>query len=280
MNNIQHSLRGHWAKPVFICILFIVTRGSAEAFSVNPMVAELDPNLPYSQQVFVLANSSLDEKAIEVVVGKPMIDENGKETLELGNGEGEFLIVPQQLALPPNARRSVKVLYVGDAREEEDTYRVIFRELPVQLPSAAGDLSEGESSFNMRVLMEYQTRVWLTPRGLEEDLRVTGFNIVEIAALKSREGETGPGSGDALKKTPMLHFTVANLGRRHGYLRHPILVLTSEDGASFRLSGKDVDRIAGQVVLKKSEKHFMIPWRDDFPAFSQIDEVRLTTGRR
>lgn len=280
MNYIRHTLCGTLVKPVFIGILILATRWSAEAFSVNPMVAELDPNVPLSQQVFVLANSGPDEKAIEVVVGKPSVDESGRETLDLGNGEGEFLIIPQQLVLPPNTRRSVKVLYVGDAREEEDTYRVVFRELPVQLPSADGDLPEGESSFSMRVVMEYQTRIWLTPRGLEEDLRVTGFDKVEIDAPKSREGESGPASGEASEKIPMLRITVANLGQRHGYLRYPVIALVSEDGDSFRLSEKDIERISGQVVLKESEKQFMIPWRDEFPPVSRIAEVRLKTARR
>ncbi len=248
------------------------------AFNVNPMVAEFDPNKPRAQQVFVLSNTSEKEKPIEVVVVKPRLNENGAEVMDIGVGEDQFLIVPQQFVLPPNSRRSVKVFYVGDPRDEEDTYRILFKELPVALADQA-ELPEGESAFNMSIVMQYYTRVWLTPTGLKEDLKVTAFDKFDMPApIEQSLAATEPAV--PIPTAPKLRFTVANLGQRHGYLRYPTFQLVQRDGAVFTLPDESIDQVSGQVVLKGSEKEFKIDWQPSFPDIADIAEIRLKTAKR
>lgn len=267
-------------KRLAISLLATVITTLAHAFSVNPMVSEFDPNTSRSQQIFVLSNPTDSEKPIEISVAKPMLDENGVETMDIGNGEDEFLIVPQQFVLPPNAKRSVKVFYVGDPRQEEDTYRIIFKELPVEL--AQEELPEGESSFSMRIVMQYNTRVWLTPNGLEPKLAVTRFDRIEMPTpvKVEREGQATEAEQEIVEKVPMLRFTVANTGPAHGYLRYPKINLVKKDGSRFELSKDHLQFVSGQVIMKKSEKEFKVRWDDGFPDLSEVERIDLITQRR
>ena len=259
-------------RPALI-LFALAFQSLALAFSVSPMVAEFDPNKPRSQQVFVLSNPTDQEKPIEISVGKPIIGADGLETLEVGNGENEFMIIPQQFVLPPNSKRSVKVFYVGEPRQEEDSYRILFKELPVELPED-NSLQQGESSFSMRIVMQYHTRIWLTPAGLEENLSIKDFQKVDMSDAPSATAEA---TEEGHNKVPMLRLTVANTGQKHGYLRYPEINLVCKDGYTYKIGKETLEPVSGQVVMKDSEKQFNIRWQDDFPPFSDVERITLKT---
>lgn len=262
-------------KRFIIALITLLLPNLAHAFSVSPMVADFDPNTTRSQQVFVLSNTTDREKPIEITVAKPMLDENGVETMDIGNGESEFLIIPQQFVLPPNSKRSVKAFYVGDSRQKEDSYRFIFKELPVDLAQQE-DLPEGESTFSMRIVMQYNTRIWLTPNGLKGELAVTDFGKVDVASPSVATDELQPNA--PLK--PMLRFTVANTGPAHGYIRYPKIALVTKNGKRFELDKKSLEYVSGQLVFPDSEKEFKINWLDEFPDIDQIARIDMRTVRR
>lgn len=231
-------------------------------FSVNPMVVEIDPQGAKSQKIYVLTNPSDSPKPVEITVAKPYVDGNDIETLKHEEGEDQFLIIPQQLTLPPNSRRSVKVFYVGDPIEQEDTYRIIFRELPVHVETDP-DAEATETSVDMKIVMEYQTRVWLTPGGLKEDLDVIAFQSAE----------------DEMTKKPILNLKVANNGQRHGYLKNLELLVLTNKGKKFTLSKEQIRPMLGQVLLKESEKSFVLNWESNFPEIDTISEIRIKTRK-
>lgn len=271
-------------KRLALILLVISLPTLSRAFSVSPMVADFDPNTTRSQQVFVLSNTSDREKPIEISVAKPVIGPDGIETMDIGNGEGEFLIIPQQLVLPPNSKRSVKAFYVGDPKDYEDTFRFIFKELPVDLAQEE-NLPEGESSFSMRIVMQYNTRVWLTPSGLKENLEVTGFGKVEIPNPEKidlpTEFEAGESpASEAASTKPMLRLTVANTGSAHGYIRYPKISMVKKDGSRFELSKESIQYVSGQMVLPNSEMEFKIDWLDEFPDIADIERIDMKTVRR
>ena len=265
-------------KTLTITLITLMISATGYAFGVNPMVAEFDPNAPRSQQTFVLENRSSMDTPVEIVVAKPIIGENGQETLEEGNGEDLFLILPQQLVLPANSKRSVKVLYVGDPMDREETYRILFKELPVDVSETNEELAEGESSFTMRVVMQYHTRIWLTPSGLEEDLKIKDFKKVSVSAPKTKFAD-GTQSGES-ETINMLELTVANEGNKHGYIRYPTITLVKVAGKPVVLNRRDIDTISGQVVFQNSEKTFRIPWKEEYPELASLKEIRLETVRR
>ncbi len=265
-------------KRLTIFLIAFALPSLVHAFSVSPMVANFDPNTTRSQQIFVLSNSTDREQPIEIAVAKPVLDENGVESMEMGVGEDDFLIIPQQFVLPPNSKRSVKIFYVGSQRQEEDTYRFVFKELPVDLDQQEV-LPEGESSFNMHIVMQYNTRIWLTPGGLKEELAITDFEKIDMPTPASVQAD----SDDAIETIPvkpMLRFTVANSGPAHGYIRYPKISLVKKDGSRFDLDKESLQFVSGQVVFPGSEKEFKIDWLDEFPKIQEIARIDLKTARR
>lgn len=265
-------------KTLYSPIALLIFSATTYGFGVNPMVAEFDPNAPRSQQTFVLENRSDMDTPVEIVVARPTTGENSQEILEEGKGEDLFLILPQQLVLPANSKRSVKVLYVGNPMDQEETYRILFKELPVDVSESVENLAEGESSFTMRVVMQYHTRVWLTPSGLKEDLKVTNFKKVSVSTPKTKYANgTQTGEPEALD---MLELTIANDGNKHGYIRYPTITMVKVAGKPVVLDRQDIDTISGQVIFQKSEKTFRIPWKQEYPELASLKEIRLETVRR
>ncbi len=89
-------------KKALTYLLLCLLPSTLLGFSVNPMVINLDPTSPRAQQIYVLTNTSDEDKPIDISVAKPHLDENNIETLKDGEGEDLFLIIPQQLILPAN----------------------------------------------------------------------------------------------------------------------------------------------------------------------------------
>ncbi len=235
----------------------LLMTASGFAFGVKPMVADFDPNAPQSQQVFVLENKTDEPTPVEILVAKPSMGEDGFEVLDMGNGEDLFLILPQQLVLPPNSKRSVKVLYVGDPIDYEDTYRILFNELPVTITDPDEELAEGESSYSMQVVMQYHTRIWLTPGNLSEDLKVKEFDKVSVPTPKTKFADGTETEGS--EPMDMLEITIANEGQKHGYVRYPTITMVRVAGKPIVLARKDLDAISGHVIMKSSEKTFHLP---------------------
>lgn len=260
-------------KTLLLAFASLAACSLAFGFSVNPMMAELDPNGARSNQIFVLSNTSDEDKPIEISVGKPYFDEAGVERLTENEGEELFLIVPQQLVLPANSRRSVKVFYVGDPMDEEDTYRILFKQVPVNLPTSDDSaVAENEARFDMKVVLQYHTRIWLTPSDLSEQLEIAGFALENVPAPASQSvGE--PAAAEPF--APMLRLTVANTGSCHGYIRQPQLLIATRDGKTKRIQKDELRGIAGQVVLKESSKDFRLAWNGGFPPIETIESIRL-----
>lgn len=265
-------------KTTQTLVLFLSLCSAGFSFTVNPMVADFDPNAPQSQQVFVLENKTDKDTPVEILVAKPVTGENGEETLEMGNGEDLFLILPQQLVLPANTRRSVKVLYVGDPLDQEDTYRILFNEIPVEINEDASQLQEGESSFSMSVVMQYHTRIWVTPGDLKEDLKIKEYRKVSMESPKTKYADGSESeNGEPME---MLELTVSNEGEKHGYIRYPTITITQVKGRPVVITKDDVRSISGQVIFRKSEKTFRIPWKENFPEIASIKNMRLETIKR
>ena len=162
--------------------------------------------------------------------------------------------------------------------EEEDTYRILFNEIPVDITADQDELPEGESSFTMMVVMQYHTRVWLTPGNLEEDLKIKDFKRISMDSPKTKYADGSESDGG--EPMDMLEFTVRNDGQKHGYIRYPTITIMNVGGRPIVLSKEDLRGVSGQVVFKDSEKVFRLPWKETFPELASIKEIRLETIKR
>ncbi len=160
---------------------------------------------------------------------------------------------------------------MGDPLEQEDTYRILFKQVPVPLETPE-NADTTETTVDMRIVLEYHTRVWLTPKGLNPNLAITEFSQGEREVSTTDETEEG-----LQEKTPTLDFTVANDGHCHGYIRHPELLLRTIDGKFISLDKDLLRPITGQIVMKEESKKFRLSWNDSLPPIHTIKNLRLKT---
>lgn len=267
-------------RKVLLPALALLAPVAIHAFSVNPMSIDIDPGQPNAQKLFVLSNTSDKDVPVEVRVARPAVDDRGVETLEMGVGEDQFVILPQQLILPAGGRRSVKVAYVGDNDGTEQTYRILFRQVPVNLPAAASEEAADRPTFNMQVVLEYHTRIWITPKGLKEQLAVSRFSRTEAViatAVQSPDGRTTTAGEPEVQ--PVLEVVVANTGGRHGYLRAPRLIAVTTTGREIVLPETMIKPLLGQVVLAGRERVFQLPVADVLAAPLELRELRLVARK-
>lgn len=261
-------------------ILLLLAPVAARAFSVNPMSVEIDPDHPNAQRLFVLTNTADADVPIEVRVARPTMDDRGGETLEMGAGEDEFVILPQQLVLPAHGRRSVKVAYVGDSDGSEHTFRILFRQVPVDLPKPSEPAAGDRPTFNMQVVLEYHTRVWITPKGLKEQIVLRKFARTEaVVAPSVQSPDRKTTSAGEPRLQPVLELVVANTGTRHGYLFTPKVTAIAANGQEVVLPDAVIKPLVGQVVLAGRERVFQLPLADALAESADIRELRLVPGK-
>lgn len=269
----------HPCKLPFVIAAFIAPL-AVHAFSVNPMSVEIDPDQPNAQKLFVLSNTADKDVPVEVRVARPVMDDAGVETLEMGVGEDQFVILPQQLVLPAGGRRSVKVAYVGDNDGSEQTYRILFRQVPVDLEKPEEEAPADRPTFNMKVVLEYHTRIWITPKGLRERIGVKSFARKEALLAVSEQSPDGATLTAAEPRLqPALELVVANSGNRHGYLLEPRATMVTQDGREIVLPDESIKPLLGQVVLAGRERTFLLPLSPVLPEAGSIREIRLSIGK-
>lgn len=224
-------------------------------FSVRPSMAELDPGGGAATILFRLQNPSDVPKAIEVSVAIPEMDENGVETLRLGAGEADFLVLPQQVILPPKSRRTVKAVYVADPPERELTYRIIFEESPVEMqdPDVA-PANPDEARIALKLALRYVTRIWVGPSELTPEIDVASFAPVE--------------EGIAVR--------LLNRGGKHAYLTEPSLEVEWSNGRTWEAPAEILKPMRGQALLADFERVFRLPWRPEYGEIADIEEIRFS----
>jgi P pilus assembly chaperone PapD len=169
-------------------------------------------------------------------------------------------VYPAQMILMPGDEASVQVRWIGAAESNvERAFSLTTREVPIPQPELEQEQSEtaGEGvRINLNVLMNYDVRVYVTPRGAKP--KVT----VETVAVRS-QSEAAPAQ---------LEVTLANHGTAHHSLRELSLVLMPLDanGVPLRqppvtLAARDVPGMSA-ALLAGGRRRLLIPWPAELPA--------------
>lgn len=94
------------------------------------MTAEFDAKGRGATQTFQVDNNGDTEVALEVEALTRKIDLESKETREKTK---DFMIYPLQLTVKPGEKKNIRVTYVGAELEKEQPFRLVVRQLPVNL---------------------------------------------------------------------------------------------------------------------------------------------------
>jgi fimbrial chaperone protein len=214
---------------------FFLMAVTAHAFRLEPMVLSLPVTGPRTSGTYSVENNSGEKIAVQFELRKRTSDREGKE--ERPPAEG-FLIYPQQMALEPGEKRSVRVSWTSDqAPSQELPFRLVATQLPVSFDKAK---STGAS---LRFLLEYVASLYLVPPGAKAKMKIVSSQI-------NAQNE--------------FEVVVKNEGTAHQLLDH--LNLGAEgSGKKAEASGAVLDELRTGNVLAGEERALRFPLPKGFP---------------
>lgn len=185
---LSSSLRSLFGVIVAVAALFAAS--AAFAFSVQPLLVELEPGRSGAIRV---ENNRSEPLTVEVTMWRRSVDERGVQTRI--PADDDFVVLPPQLVIPPGRVQVVRLQWVGsDTSGNSVSYYANLREVPVALAPNQGA--------QLQVAFAFDVAVQVGPRNERADLHLT-------AAAVSRNSEGAP----------VAQLTIENRGRRYAYLQ-------------------------------------------------------------
>lgn len=227
---------------VFAALFFIPQTLLALAMTAYPVEMHMSAGKP---GFYHIHNQS--DRAIAVVVETMewQIDEEGLET---NPSTDEMIAYPTHFILKGHQKRKIKVSFIGKLGNAEKAFRVLIRELPVQLETK-------EQNSGLYMAVAYKTACYVTPRKVSPDIRIKNAKI---------EGEN-------------LVLTVVNQGTAHQHLGRVKLFFSSEKGEPIVVSPTDVAAVMEKENLHaKHYRTFNIPLKDTLLPTQNIKQLLMT----
>lgn len=139
-------------SATFLFLSSLLWAPLASAFQVSPMIQQMDAYGAGSNAQYRIDNKGGSTLAVEAVVKRRVLDEEGNETLV--DAEADFLVLPPMAQVDPGDFQVFRVRYLGEPLPETDSFRVIFQQLPIK--------NEQEGS-GVKLLFNFATLVFVNP---------------------------------------------------------------------------------------------------------------------
>jgi fimbrial chaperone protein len=224
------------ALALLLCLPF-----SASAFQLTPMVHSIPVSGPQASATFSVENNSKGKMAIQFEVLGREIDEEGNETRPKVEG---FLVYPEQMALEPGEKRSVRVSWEGAAAPARELpFRFVATQLPVNFQGG-----EKNGGVKLNFLIEYVASLYLTPASAAPKMKVLSHSV----------------------KDGTLEILVANEGSAH-FLFDRAQVQVFSGGKELKLGGDALKNLRSENFLPGNRRKLKIP----LPAGTKAESLKV-----
>jgi fimbrial chaperone protein len=211
-------------------VLFSLFMLSSLLFSVSlsPLLQTLDSKRARNV-IFKITNPSKEPVASTFSVLKIISTDNNKEEREETKMVEAY---PTKFVLDAGETKSIRVRYMGkNLPETEEVYRVIAKELDIDVSDSADSNSKGKINAQIKMRFSYEGLLFVADPEVEEILKINSFNSSPMG-VKIQVSNSGTAS--AVPNPKDYDFLINVLGKEYQ--------LTPEDlkGAEFRrvLAGK------------------------------------------
>ncbi|KHT40283.1 molecular chaperone [Vibrio sinaloensis] len=197
----------------------------ANAYRVEPMVAEMEPLGKRAQMSMRIDNTSSKPLTVELYPLAMEMDKFGNETIS--PADNDLLVIPVTAIIKPGRSQSVMVRYLGDQSiSQSKSYRIAVKQVKVE--------NSGDDSGQMGLLLQFNTLVNIRPKNTHPDLDIKSITQKDQTWL----------------------VEVENKGNSYGRLSRTNWTL--DDGVhSTYLKGVEISKlIAGTLVLPYSTRIF------------------------
>lgn len=223
-----HHILAAIAVPLVALLLTI----PANAMSVSPLVLDLSTSGGKNSSQIAVVNEADKPLPVEIVVLRLELDEKGEMATKPA-GE-DFLVLPQQVLIPPGATQSFRLQWVGDPHiKTSQSYVVSVNQVPVKMP-------EGKNG--VQVVFNFGTIVNVAPLAGKAEI-----NLVKAGIGKDDKGKIRP------------ELTVKNPGNIHAKLTDATIKLTSGSWSQ-TLAPEQLRQTVGIGLIQPGKtRHFFLP---------------------
>ncbi len=174
---------------------------------------------------FQIDNNSKKPIPIVIKVVSRIQNKDGTEQLPQTS---DFQLVPPQVIVPPNDKRTIRLKYIGTKSFDiEKSYRVIAEQVPLNL--------EEKQASGIQMLLKYQAALFVTSKPVKARVTLDGFEIL----------------GEKL----LINFN--NSGHSHRYFQNMEIIFV-KGKKEIKLNENELKPILGQNILAKSKRQFVV----------------------
>lgn len=246
----------------FLLALAVLLPLRVSAYTVTPNLLILRPSGGESSAFLHLENKGQKAAAIEISINEHHKDLDGNAVAGGREADDDFIIYPAQLVMMPGDEVNAQVRWVGDpALGTERAFTFVTREIAI--PRKAGADPEGGAGIrvDVTVLVNYEGRIYVTPRGAKPE-------VVVESVTERTQAAGGPAGAQA----KLLEVVLANRGTAHLSMASMSLVLvplgptgTALAQHAVTLGAKDVPGMSLHL-LAGDRRRLLIPRPATLPA--------------
>lgn len=229
-------------RSLGICF-FIFLSLNAYAFKFSPMTTSIYVDEKQRSAQFYLENDSDQPIAVTATLLKRDINIDGNEINQTPSND--ISVYPTQLIIAAREKRSVKVSWTGKNISQEESYRLVAEQLPIELQK------EKTKKTSIKVLLRYVAALYVTSDQFKSEVSV------KDVAVKGKD----------------VVFTLENSGKKHQILSNLNLKITGDK--SVELSSEELKGMSGENILAESIRSFVFTRDGKFKDIKKTDKVKL-----
>lgn len=207
-----------------VLLLCSVFPFSLWAFRLDPMSATIELKDGQEHFNFVIENETAEPLPVQISLFERKIKETGED--ELKETE-EILAFPDQIIVPPEQKRSVKVTWSGKAEElkTEKAFRFVAEQLPLELKK------DKKNKTGIKMLLKYVAALYVNPEKTESN----------VSCVMNE-----------------MNLHCENKGNKHQILKFKSFSLEGSN-SKVELRPDELKRIQGENILASSKRTFILP---------------------
>jgi fimbrial chaperone protein len=228
---------------LFTIFCFLISLNTY-AFKFSPMSTSIGIAPSKNSTLFYLENDSDQPIAVTASLLKREMNVEGVETNK--KIDGELMVYPSQLIIPPNEKRSVKVTWTGKtAPTAEIAYRLVAEQLPIEL-----DKNKKQKA-SIKVLLRYVAALYVEAEDFSSDVTLKKMDVDD----------------------KNVSFLINNAGKKHQILANMTMKVSGKK--DIELTSEDLKGMTGENVLGVSERVFRFPKTGKFKEIQSTDKVKI-----
>lgn len=229
---------------LFVFFSFFISLNSY-AFKFSPMSTSIGTAPSKNSTLFYLENDSDQPIAVTASLLKREMNVEGVEANK--KIDGELIVYPSQLIIPPNEKRSVKVTWMGKTPPTAElAYRLVAEQLPIEL-----DKNKKQKA-SIKVLLRYVAALYVEAEDYSSEVTLKKLDVDE----------------------KNISFLISNSGKKHQVLANLTMKIVGKK--DIELTSEELKGMTGENVLGSSERVFRFPKSGKFKDIQATDKVKIS----